>query len=533
MLLFPQGPLYTIPRDGTLDPYGFSLLNTPSRVGIRVLAVEDGTAIAKQGLQPGTVITEVNGVRVLGKSRKEVVTLLNAAVGHIRARFSSRDDAVRMIKEQVAAEAEAAIQRREEAMADRRRAAIAAVAAEVAAENERSSRENSLSPEIPAVPPSPVPKRAPKSQVATRTASPARQRAAPSPLRQRATPTMACPEQSSHHPKSQMSSRTSSPGLFPPSPAQSPMPGMMSPSVSPAAAPATPSRCLSVPATPPRRERRQRAERTSSPLKQASAVPSATHRELMFSPESRPPCTPPPPAALPTKRCISAPSPGRPAKPAQMEADPTDNVGVVNIFSDDFASVISEANIVHRQRGSISEESEWTDVSGEGSDTEDGDVTMSAARMSMMNSGWEVNESHTAKRAQRKSDLLSIVDETVPMFDGARPGGARFELHGCKLYPDRMGVYQEMSQLYGGRPVFGKASEDDFFFLYYTKRAGGGAWRISRGLGQHTSKVCAFSRTRNPLQIEDWFEAVGARKHYLMQHQPQIKLKFLGYSPID
>eukprot|EP00035_Acanthoeca_spectabilis_P017479 m.366739 g.366739 ORF g.366739 m.366739 type:complete len:428 (-) comp16659_c0_seq24:124-1407(-) len=120
------GDLFILPRDPRTNAFGFALLNSPAASGIRVFDVFAGSPAEVQGVYCNSVITEVNGQRVLGKRYQEILTLLDETEGDLKVRFMPRPTAVRMLK----AEATAAVVQR--TYRARRRAAALKREAEVA-----------------------------------------------------------------------------------------------------------------------------------------------------------------------------------------------------------------------------------------------------------------------------------------------------------------------------------------------------------------------------------------------------------------
>eukprot|EP00038_Savillea_parva_P007432 m.170089 g.170089 ORF g.170089 m.170089 type:complete len:553 (-) comp13193_c0_seq1:267-1925(-) len=92
------GTLVNLRRDSPAGSFGFSLLNSPAASGLRVLEVTPGTPAALAGITPNSVITEVDGKRVLGLKYKDVCDMLGQANHTLRVRFLSRTGAVRLLK---------------------------------------------------------------------------------------------------------------------------------------------------------------------------------------------------------------------------------------------------------------------------------------------------------------------------------------------------------------------------------------------------------------------------------------------------
>jgi len=125
------------------------------------------------------------------------------------------------------------------------------------------------------------------------------------------------------------------------------------------------------------------------------------------------------------------------------------------------------------------------------------------------------------------SDLSASTSSSkppAPPLEDVKVDGRRCRLTGSKLYPYLVGTYHELNSTYCNRAVYGRSSHHGISYLYYTKRVGGGHWRVSRNIGRQKSKICAFTRIREPHKVQDWYEAVGAVSLNLTQHQPTIRV---------
>eukprot|EP00037_Helgoeca_nana_P022948 m.236512 g.236512 ORF g.236512 m.236512 type:complete len:476 (+) comp26183_c2_seq1:140-1567(+) len=365
------GQTYLLPRDQRSSSFGFTLLNSPASSGIRVVNVVTGTAAEAQGLLANTVITEVNGERVLGKKYAEVLERIEATEGMLRASFLTRTAAIELIK----SEAAAAVQSR--TARDRRKAiAIRRESQSSDSDSDDASPRPTYGSAVEAIAGATVPMEKPAS--------------------------------------------TTRKGQGPPS--------------------------------------------TEAPTRRGkkAAVATAPHPEQDMSSEE------------------SGDDVGTPTATSATATTAT-------------TATVTSSTTTHPH------------------------VPLTSA--------WRFDE-------KTKPAPASVA--AVPELENARTGGTRIKITGSKLYPTLMGVYTELTTRVNEREVYGRASSHGVFYLYYVRsRGSAGQWRISGEIGSPTSKICAFSNARSPTTLQDWYEAVGSKKHNLQQHQPKIDIVVLKKTPPD